>query len=120
MKLFTKSQLDQLLRNGEAAKRERAGEVEADLARRPVVKLFTPWGAATWLLSEIDPDAQDVAFGLCDLGMGSPELGSVSIAELLALKGPFGLQVERDLYWTAKKSLVDYAQEAREHNAIQA
>ena len=108
------------MRNGEAAKRERAGEVEADLARRPVVKLFTPWGSATWLLSEIDTDAQDVAFGLCDLGMGSPELGSVSIAELLALKGPFGLQVERDLYWTAEKSLVAYADDARLANAIQA
>ena len=120
MQLFTKSQLDQLLRNGEIAKRERAGEVEADLSREPVVKLFTPWGSATWLLSEIDPNQQDIAFGLCDLGMGCPELGCVSIAELMAISGPFGLQIERDLHFAADKSLVDYAQEARLNNAIQA
>ena len=95
MKLFTKQQLAQLLANGEQAKAERNGECEEDLTRMPVVKLFTPWGSATWLLSEIDPDEQDIAFGLCDLGVGTPELGSVSIAELLALKGPMGLETMR-------------------------
>ena len=38
----------------------------------PVVKLFTPDAGATWLLTEIDPDHHDHAFGLCDLGLGSP------------------------------------------------
>ena len=36
----------------------------------PVVKLCTPDGGATWLLTEIDPDDHDHAFGLCDLGLG--------------------------------------------------
>ena len=45
----------------------------------PVVKLFCPWGAATWLLSELDPEDEDIAFGLCDLGFGCPELGSVRL-----------------------------------------
>lgn len=31
----------------------------------PVVKLFTPDAGATWLLTEIDPDDEDHAFGLC-------------------------------------------------------
>ena len=52
--------------------------------------------------------------------MGCPELGCVSIAELMAISGPFGLQIERDLHFAADKSLVDYAQEARLNNAIQA
>jgi hypothetical protein len=47
-----------------------------------VVKLFNPCGAATWLLTELDPDDPDIGFGLCDLGLGSPELGSVRISEL--------------------------------------
>jgi hypothetical protein len=36
----------------------------------PVVKLFTPDAGATWLLTELDPDDPDIAFGLCDLGLG--------------------------------------------------
>lgn len=54
---------------------------------KPVVKLFVPWGAGTWLLSEIDEDG-DRAFGLCDLGFGEPELGYVSLSELRSIRGP--------------------------------
>jgi hypothetical protein len=35
-----------------------------------VVKLFYQWRAATWLLSELDTEDPNIAFGLCDLGMG--------------------------------------------------
>jgi hypothetical protein len=52
----------------------------------PVFKLFTPDGAATWLISEVDPDDPDRLFGLCDLGLGIPELGYVSLAEITALR----------------------------------
>lgn len=61
----------------------------------PVLKLFNPIGAGTWLLTELARD-NDTAFGLCDLDTGCPELGSVSIRELLALKLPLGLSIERD------------------------
>ena len=33
----------------------------------PVVKIFTPDGNATWLLTELDPNDEYLAFGLCDL-----------------------------------------------------
>jgi hypothetical protein len=79
----------------------------------PVLKLFTPDAGFTWLLTEIDPENPDIAFGLCDLGMGCPELGSVSLAEIEALRGRLGLPVERDLYFEAEKSLRAYADEAR-------
>ena len=36
----------------------------------PICKLFNPCGAATWLLTECDEDG--LAFGLCDLGFGTP------------------------------------------------
>ncbi len=86
----------------------------------PVVKLFTPWGAATWLLTKLDPSDQDIAFGLCDLGMGFPELGSVRLSEVESVKGPFGLGVERDLAFLADKTLSAYAEEARQHGMIKA
>jgi hypothetical protein len=79
----------------------------------PVVKLFLPDAGATWLISEADPDDPDRLFGLCDLGLGFPELGYVSLAEITALRGKLGLPVERDLTFAADKPLSAYAEEAR-------
>ena len=79
----------------------------------PVVKFFTPDANATWLISEVDPDDPDRLFGLCDLGLGYPELGYVSLAEIGAVKGPLGLPVERDLHFLADKPLSAYVDEAR-------
>ena len=31
-----------------------------------------------------DPDDEDTAFGLCDLGLGRPEVGQVSLSALAA------------------------------------
>ena len=56
---------------------------------------------------------QTLAFGLCDLGLGYPELGSVSMSELKALRGKLGLPVERDLHFAAKARISVYADEAR-------
>jgi hypothetical protein len=110
MKLLLKKQFYQLIANGRAQDPVRGTEQEIDF--EPVVKLFNPAGAGTWLLTELDPDAPDIAFGLCDLGMGTPELGSVSIAELEALRGPFGLGIERDMHWTPRMTLGEYARAA--------
>ncbi|WP_435528456.1 DUF2958 domain-containing protein [Mesorhizobium shangrilense] len=54
----------------------------AEIDFEPIAKLFTPDAGATWLLTELDPDDPDIACGLCDLGMGSPELGYVYLSEL--------------------------------------
>lgn len=89
----------------------------------PVVKLFCG-GSATWLLTEIEPNS-DRAFGLCDLGMGFPELGYVSICELLHVKVPIMMQfgetkhkvgesgVEVDKFFSAKAPISEYAKQAR-------
>jgi hypothetical protein len=79
----------------------------------PVVKLFTPDAGATWLLTEVDLDDEDRCFGLCDLGLGFPELGYVSLRELQSARGGLGLSVERDLHFVATKTLSAYAKEAR-------
>jgi hypothetical protein len=84
----------------------------------PVVKLFTPDAGATWLISECDPDEPDRLFGLCDLGLGHPELGYVSLAEIMEVRGRLGLPIERDLYFVADKPLSAYAAEAQAKGRI--
>ncbi len=79
----------------------------------PVVKLFTPDAQATWLLTEVDPVDTDRAFGLCDLGLGFPELGYVDLRELAALRGSLGLPVELDQGFEPAGPLSAYLGEAR-------
>ena len=112
MELITREQFALLLLNGEAY------NADPDFDPNPIVKLFNPVGSATWLIASVDPNNPDTAYGLCDLGMGCPELGSVSIEELSNLKGPLNLGIERDLHWRANKTLGEYATEARRHHQI--
>jgi len=100
-KVFTKPQWERLLANSK----------RRDENHKPVVKLFNPRGAATWLLTECDEDG--IAFGLCDLGIGFPELGYVSVVELMDIG-----YIERDLHFTAKKRLSEYVTEARANQGI--
>ncbi|ALH79229.1 MULTISPECIES: DUF2958 domain-containing protein [Sphingopyxis] len=83
---------------------------------RPVVRFFNPVGAATWLATELDPDG--ILFGLADLGFGCPELGSFSLAELEAVRLPFGLGIERDLLFEAQHPLSVYAAAARAAGSV--
>ena len=106
MKLLTKDQSDKLLDNGRRQAAVRGTDQEIDFW--PVVKLFTSDAGCTWLLSEVEPDEPHVAWGLCDLGMGCPEFGTVNLAELAALRGRLGLPVERDRFWTAKGPISAY------------
>jgi hypothetical protein len=111
MKLFTKAQETKLLANGEASAKSDGG-----IDHKPVVKLFTPDAGATWLLSEITPDG--LGYGLCDLGLGEPEIGYVSIEELQTVRGKLGLPVERDRWFTARQTITEYAAEARKAGRI--
>ncbi|WOJ91709.1 DUF2958 domain-containing protein (plasmid) [Methylocapsa polymorpha] len=92
-----------LLANGAPSQREKD--------HFPVVKLFTPDAHATWLLTELDSDA-DLAFGLCDLGC--PELGYVSLTEIASIRGRLGLPVERDVIFKARFPISVYAEAARQ------
>lgn len=73
----------------------------------PVARLFTPDAQCTWLLTELDPDT-NIAFGLCDLELGMPELGYVSLDELNSVRGLLGLPVEVDEFFLAKYPLSKY------------
>lgn len=106
MKLYTKAQLQQLLKN------------HAVEDPKPVVKWFTPDANATWLICSINPGEQNLAFGLCDLGLGFPELGDIWIPEILKLRGPYRLPVERDRHFTPQGPISVYADFARSEGRI--
>lgn len=112
--LLTDAQFELLLANGLQSR------AQTGLDPLPVVKLFTPDAGATWLLSEIDPENHDIAFGLCDLGLGFPELGCVSLSELAEVRGMLGLPIEQDPHFRASKRLSVCAKEARMAGRIQA
>jgi hypothetical protein len=119
IELLTSDIRERLLRNGRLSQ-QLSAQSEAVPDFLPVVKLFTPDAGCTWLLTELDPEEPDIAWGLCDLGMGCPETGSVRIPELESVRGRLGLSVVRDLQFTATKTLSAYADEAWTHGAIRA
>jgi len=110
MKLYTTPQYQKLVKNGSPKNR--------DQDHFPVIKLFLPGRNCTWLISELDPQQPNVAFGLCDLGIGFPELGYVDLQEITAVKNRFGLSVERDLCFDPKYRLSVYERAARHYEAI--
>ena len=112
VKLFTSAQVNKLKANGAL---QAAGASRDPI---PVVKLFLPEGSVTWLLTEMNADG-DIAFGLCDLGLGYPELGYVSIREIEDLRSrALGLPVERDRYFTTDKPLSVWTQWANRFGYI--
>lgn len=82
----------------------------------PVVRLFAPGGAASWLLTELDPDDPDLAYGLCDLGLGAPKLDYVRLSHLLEVAGD---TVVCDTDFVARQPLSAYLREAKAAGAIQ-
>ena len=116
MKLLTKSIHEKLLNHGKARQDQSRDLRGEDFV--PVVKLFTPDANCTWLLTELDPQDPDIAFGLCDLGMGCPELGYVSIKELVSVRGPLGLAIERDRHFQTEHTLSTFTSAARSAGAI--
>lgn len=121
-----------LMDNGRIMAELKGTDDEPDFT--PIVKLFLPGHPATWLLTELDPEEPWVAFGLADLGVGFPEIGSVWLPELLAVcrevtvcdestKEPIltvEVKVEKDLYFEALGSLQHYARLAREAGSLAA
>ena len=79
---------------------------------------MAPVGTVT--LSEVLLADETVAWGLCDLGMGFPEFGTVRLSELASIKSPFGLGVERDLHFKADKPISAYIDEASKLGRINA
>jgi hypothetical protein len=62
-----------------------------------IAKFFNPCGSQTYYASEYDPETK-TSYGYIT-GMYVDEWGTFSITELEALQLPFGLKIERDLYF---------------------
>lgn len=107
MTLLTSELREQLLANGR----------RHDVDHVPVVKFFNPFGAGVWLATELDEDG-DILFGLADLGY--PEIGSFSLEELSSLRLPFGMGIERDIFFTGDVPISVWAETARETGSIRA
>tara|TARA_R110000782_G_scaffold161794_1_gene253768 strand:+ start:132 stop:437 length:306 start_codon:yes stop_codon:yes gene_type:complete len=97
MKLFTKAQKENLIKNHMETQNS-----DESIKHKVVVKLFNPSGIGTWYLTELNPDT-NIAFGLADLH--EKELGYIDISELENVKLPMGLKIERDLHYETNKIL---------------
>ena len=75
-----------------------------------IVKYFNPVGSGTWLITEAEEqeDGDWLLFGYCHISCW--EWGYVSLNELQALRLPFGLTVERDLYIPDNATVKELAQ----------
>ncbi len=104
----------QMLPREVAARLAPLGSTENTSDPDVTLKFFTPWTSWTWYATEgsaededgdivpfDDPRVTDVRFfGLVD--GHECELGYWVLSELLAVQGPGGLTIERDLYWSPK------------------
>ncbi len=86
MKLMTKELLCKL---------PKLYSTESDKDPKVICKFFTPWSNWTWYATEFD--GEDTFFGYV-VGFDK-EIGYFSLSELESVNGPFGLKVERDLYF---------------------
>jgi Protein of unknown function (DUF2958) len=70
----------------------------------PIVyaKFFTPWTGWTWFVTEGSDEGEDFIFFGYVIGQAR-EWGYFSLNELQSVRGPGGLRIERDLYFTAKR-----------------
>lgn len=83
----------------------------------PACRLFLPFSRCVWLLTEVDNDEPDIAFGLCDLGLGFPELGSVWLPELDELRHGH-LRVIQDTRFSTSRPLSWWTREAGRLGAL--
>lgn len=111
MKMITKAIAKKLKAADLAFLESKDGKTSDDIA----VKFFNPCGAATWWIvsgtplgavnGEPDYETETPAdwhmFGFATLGDAmNAELGYVLLSELKSIKGPFGLGIERDMYYS--------------------
>ena len=107
MKLFTQKQLQQL---------------QTNLKRKDgiaYVKLFNPSGPGSWYISEVRKTQEYTeAFGVADLGYGTPEMGYFNIEEITKLSfPPFMLKVERDK-WFEPMPLTEIISKLKKSEAV--
>ncbi len=74
----------------------------SDMGQMVVCKLFDPCSSWSWFCLNSDPDDPDYIWGIVK-GFET-EIGSFSLSELQAYKGPLSIGIERDLYFEPMKA----------------
>jgi len=65
-----------------------------------------------------DPSDGDTAWGLVDLGIGMPALGTIKLSDLSVIVGSQNRSVRRDLYFRATRPLSEYVRLAQLDGSI--
>ena len=110
MALINKAQRQQLIANGRA--RQEATRDGRDFDPVPVVYLMAEQEWPRWLLTDIDPQDPDRAYGICDLG-NVPEFGFVSRRALEGLRGLIGLDIRQAGGFVAYRPVSEYLDQLR-------
>jgi hypothetical protein len=79
---------------------------------RPLVKIYMTQPRRVWLLTDIDPVFPHLAFGVCDLGTGLPNVGSFRMDAFMLCRDALGLPIYRDPDFKATMTLREYAIDA--------
>ena len=90
MKLLTQELLERF---------QQVGRQEENQDPLVIAKFFNPTGAGTWYATEYNPSDKTFYGYVSIFGDWNDEWGYFSLTELESLKGPFGLGIERDLYF---------------------
>ena len=94
MKLITKAIENKLLKNPFYS-------TDGKTVKNVLVKFFNPCGIGTWYVFEAEKNGDDWEFfGLVDLY--EKEIGYFTLSELESVRLPFGLSIERDMYFSGK------------------
>ena len=72
-----------------------------DMEQMVVAKYFNPAGRGTWYLMNMHED-EDYCWGICHIYEW--EIGSFSMEELQNTPLPYGLKIERDMYFKPVKA----------------
>lgn len=111
MSFLSDEQRAEMLAHGAARRRGHA------LDPFPVLKLHTLDAGTVWLLTELADDG-DTAYGLCDSGVGPPELGSVRLSALEGVRGPRGMRIVADPHFKPRQPLSSYLADAQRDGSI--
>lgn len=96
---FTDAEIAELTANG---RRALDGEATDPV---PPALIRAPDGKQRWLITELHPEQRDLAYGLCDLGIGLPEMGEVHLGDLAGPNGAAMMAAERDRSYRPSRDL---------------
>lgn len=107
--MIPKNLMEKMIENGRASE-----ESGGRLHRLPVVRILSLDTGTEWLLSEVSPVNEALAFGVYIPASGAvPQLGWVSVAELCYNRSRAGRLLDVDRDFRPIKSISDTAPELR-------